>query len=110
MSGYFLSFLIITAGIALAWALRKRHNAQSSESGLTVAKRFFGGWVVLVVAGVVAFAIFVLASDDRWTHQQAVLTSTSQSNARRHPSPRAADWRSTNRRESAESATGRPTA
>ncbi|MEK1930839.1 MAG: hypothetical protein AAAC47_13880 [Pararhizobium sp.] len=62
MSDYVLGFLILTAGVALGWALRKQRREPKGPAGLTLAKRSFGAWIVLVVAGGVAFAIwFILA-------------------------------------------------
>jgi hypothetical protein len=55
-----LGFLAITAVAALIWARRRRRDDPDSLPGLTTAKRFAGGWIVLVVGGFVAMAIFVI--------------------------------------------------
>ena len=61
MLAYVLAFLVVTAGVALVWARRRRGRTDPDRSpGLTTTKRFFGGWIVLVVAGFVAVAILVM--------------------------------------------------
>jgi hypothetical protein len=62
MLAYVLGFLTITAGVALVWARRRRRQTDDPDSlpGLTITKRFFGGWIVLVVAGFVVVAIWFL--------------------------------------------------
>ena len=62
MLAYVLAFLVITAGVALVWARRRRGRTDGPDSppGLTTTKRFFGGWIVLVVAGFVAVAILFI--------------------------------------------------
>jgi hypothetical protein len=62
MLAYVLGFLIMTAAIALVWARRRRRKTDDPDHlpGLTTTKRFFGGWVVLVVGGFVAFAIWAI--------------------------------------------------
>ncbi|HKP26643.1 MAG TPA: hypothetical protein VJV39_22435 [Dongiaceae bacterium] len=56
---YVLAFLVITAGIALVWARRRRERAEDAER-LPTTKRFFGGWIVLLVGGFVAVAILFM--------------------------------------------------
>ncbi len=59
---YVLAFLVLTAGIALVWARRRRGRAEDADRlpGLTTTKRFFGGWIVLLVGGFVAVAILFM--------------------------------------------------
>jgi hypothetical protein len=61
MLAYILAFLVITAGVALVWARRRRGRTDPDSSpGLATTKRFFGGWIVLVVAGFVAVAFLFI--------------------------------------------------
>lgn len=60
MLKFALAFLVITAVAALIWARRRRRDDPDNLPGLTVTKRFAGGWIVLVVGGLVAMAIFVI--------------------------------------------------
>jgi hypothetical protein len=61
MSELFLGFLVTTAGVAMVWALRGWCLIDGSNV-IPVAKRFVGAWIVLVVAGIVAFAIWITLS------------------------------------------------
>jgi hypothetical protein len=60
MLKFALGFLAITAVAALIWARHRRRDDPGSLPGLTLTKRFVGGWTVLIVGGFVAIAIFVI--------------------------------------------------
>jgi hypothetical protein len=60
MLKYVLGFLAVSGVVSLPWARRRRRNDPDRLPGLTITKRFFGGWTVLVVGGFVVAAIAVL--------------------------------------------------
>ena len=55
-----LGFLTITAVAALIWARRRRRDDPDHLPGLTITKRFAGGWIVVLVGGLVAISIFAI--------------------------------------------------
>ena len=62
LSRYGLAFLVLAAGVAWAWTRFRQSHINATPGTAAAAKRFFATWTVLVVAGGLGFAVWVVTT------------------------------------------------